>query len=450
VAKKLWSKGYELDALIEEFTVGEDYILDAELIEADCLGSIAHAKMLSTIGILSDDEFERLKAGLREIMELASSGDFLIKCSDEDVHTAVEGRLVEKLDALGKKLHTGRSRNDQVILDTRIFTREWIVATARAVLGACRTLLAFAEKYKNVPMVGRTHTQRAMPSSVGLWSSAFAESLADDMKMLVTAYELVDQCPLGSAASYGVALPLNRELVAELLGFESVQTNVLYVNNSRGKMGSIVLGVCTEIMLDLAKLSADTIWFSTPEFGYFKLPDKYCPGSSIMPQKKNPGPFEIIRAKSASVQAAMFEVQTVIRALPSGYNRDLQMTKGPLMRGLHTTRMSAEVIKCCFNEMGVDEERCVNSFTPEVFSADYALELAQKGMPFRDAYVKVASELDSLANLDPRENILAKKHTGAPGNLRLDLIEAKLEGSREFFEAKDAKWRQAREKLLAD
>ena len=228
-----------------------------------------------------------------------------------------------------------------------------------------------------------------------------------------------------------------------------MQLNVLYVNNSRGKMSAIVLGVCTEIMLDLAKLSAEVIWFAVPEFGYFKLPDKYCPGSSIMPQKKNPGPLEVIRAKSASVQAALNEVQTICRALPSGYNRDLQMTKGPLMRGMHIATMSAEVIARIFSELSVDEERLIAAFTPDVFSADRALELAREGVPFREAYRRVAAELDKLAGRDPRENIASKTHTGAPGNLCLDLIKSQLDGSRGFFDAKDRKWQEAREKLLA-
>jgi len=450
VAEKLWSKGYELDELIEKFTVGEDYVLDVELVEADALGSIAHARMLSKIGILTDDEFRRLKGALREVVALAAEGRFEIKPSDEDVHTAIEGFLAARLGDLGKKIHTGRSRNDQVILDMRLYMRERIIALARSTTAAADTLLGFADKHKGVPMVGRTHTQPAMPSSVALWASAFAESLADDLQLLETAYALVDQCPLGSAASYGVALPLDRELVAELLDFERVQVNVLYVNNSRGKMESIVLGACTEIMLDLAKLSADLIWFAVPEFGYFKLPDKYCPGSSIMPQKKNPGPLEVIRAKSASVQAALNEVRTICRALPSGYNRDLQMTKGPLMRGMHTTTISAEVIKRIFDALEVNEKRMVEAFTPDVFSADRAIELAREGVPFRDAYRRVAGELEKLAGRDPRENIASKTHTGAPGKLCLDSIKAQLDDSCFFFEAKDAKWRRAREKLLAE
>jgi len=446
--EKLWSKGYKLDALAEQFTVGEDYLLDRDLVDADALGSIAHARMLMSIGILTESEFHELQSALADVIACAANGRFEICLSDEDVHTAVENYLVEKLGALGKKVHTGRSRNDQVILDTRLFTRERLLHLERRVSATARKLLEFAEEHKEVPMVGRTHTQRAMPSSVGLWASAFAESLADDLEVTRTAYILADQCPLGSAASYGVALPLDREMVAELLGFERVQTNVLYVNNSRGKMASIALGACTEIMLDLAKLSADLIWFSTPEFDYFTLPDKYCPGSSIMPQKKNPGPLELIRGKSAEVQGAMFTVQNIIRALPSGYNRDLQLTKGPLMRGLAATANSADMMLRIFSDLRVNQDKMIAAFSPEVFAADRAIELASQGIPFRDAYRQVADELDELAECDPRENIKSKTHTGAPGNLRLDLIQAKLDDTSAFFEARGKTWDKAREKLL--
>ena len=334
---KLWKKTADLDAEMEKFTVGNDYILDMELVEADALGSIAHAKMLSTIGILTGEEFRRLQKALAEVIELRGRGEFRIELAQEDVHTAIEEYLTAKLGDLGKKIHTGRSRNDQVLVDIRIYTRDKLLEVQRETLLLADTLAAFGQKHHHVPMPGRTHTQRAMPSSVGLWVGAFAESLADDLMLLQTAAELNNQCPLGSAASYGVPLPLDRQLVADLLGFAKVQNNVLYANNSRGKIEAIVLFALTEITHDLAKLAGDLILFSIPEFGYFTLPEKYFAGSSIMPQKRNPCQLELTRAKSAAVEAALFRVLNITRALPSGYNRDFQETKEPLMQGLNVT-----------------------------------------------------------------------------------------------------------------
>jgi len=417
---KLWQKNVDLDAEIEQFTVGDDYILDIELVEPDVLGSVAHARMLSSIGILTQEEFKRLKETLKEIIELRDRGEFVIRQCDEDVHTAVEGHLTDKLGDLGKKIHTGRSRNDQVLVDMRLYMRDKLLDVQYEAALLADTLARFGHKWREVPMPGRTHTNRAMPSSVGLWAGAFAESLTDDLRLLETAAELNDQCPLGSAASYGVALPLDRQMVADLLGFAKVQNNVLYANNSRGKIEAIVLFALTQITHDLAKLANDLIFFSIPETGYFSLPEKYCPGSSIMPQKKNPGPLELIRAKSAGVEAALFRVLNVTRALPSGYNRDFQETKGPLMDGLKVTESSLKVTRLIFDNITVNEQTLLESFTPELFAADEALEMAARGVPFRDAYKQVGLNLDKLADRDPRQNILSKTHLGAPGNLGLE------------------------------
>ena len=423
---KLWKKSVDLDAEIEQFTVGNDYVLDMDLVEADVLGGIAHAKMLSSIGILTEDDFRLLKEALKEILELRERGEFVIQQCHEDVHTAVEDYLTNKVGELGKKIHTGRSRNDQVLVDTRLYMRDRLLDIQYETAQMADTLARFGHTWREVPMPGRTHTNRAMPSSVGLWAGAFAESLTDDLALLETAAQLNDQCPLGSAASYGVALPLDRQMVADLLGFAKVQNNVLYANNSRGKIEAIVLFALTEIMHDLAKLANDLIFFSIPETGYFSLPEKYCPGSSIMPQKKNPGPLELIRAKSAAVEAALFRVLNVTRALPSGYNRDFQETKGPLMEGLNVTESSLKVAGLIFDNLTVNKQTLLESFTPELFAADEALEMAARGVPFRDAYKQVGLNLDKLANRDPRENILSKTHLGAPGNLGLEGLREQL------------------------
>jgi argininosuccinate lyase len=445
---KLWHKAVDLDGEIEQYTVGNDYVLDMELVEADVLGSVAHAKMLAAIGILTEEEFGRLKEALKEVLGLWNRGDFCIEPSQEDVHTAVEAFLTDKLGELGKKIHTGRSRNDQVLVDTRLYVRDRLLDVRYEVALLADTLARFAEKWREVPMPGRTHTQRAMPSSVGLWAGAFAESLADDLVLLGTAAELNDQCPLGSAASYGVGLPIDRQMTADLLGFAKVQNNVLYANNSRGKMEAIALFACTEVMHDLAKLANDLIFFSIPEMGYFGLPEEYCPGSSIMPQKKNPGPLELIRAKSAAVEADLFRVLHITRALPSGYNRDFQETKEPLMQGLKVTESSLKVARLIFENLTVNEETLLKSFTPELYAADEALEMAARGVPFRDAYKQVGLNLDKLADRDPRENILSKTHLGAPGNLGLAALRQRLSENIEQIKAAGSRIDDAKNSLL--
>lgn len=337
---KLWEKGYKLDQLVETFMTGDDPLLDRALISYDCVGSIAHAKMLEKIGILTSEESCQLAEELKHIIQLADEGKFIIKPEDEDVHTAVENALVAKLGDIGKKLHTARSRNDQVLLDMRLYMKNQIRQITQEVLNACGILCKFSESNQEVPMPGRTHFQRAMPSSMGLWAAAFAESLLDDVHLLKGAYELIDQCPLGSAASYGVSIPIDRQYCADLLGFKSVQNNVLFANNSRGKFEAAVLHALVQIMNDLSKVATDIIIFSAPEFGYLILPEKFCPGSSLMPQKRNPCPLELIRAKSATLQGLLFQTLEIVRALPSGYNRDFQETKRPIMHGLETTSLS--------------------------------------------------------------------------------------------------------------
>jgi len=446
---KLWAKTTDLDAEMEKFTVGNDYILDMELVEADVLGSIAHAKMLSTIGILTDDEFQRLRDALAEVLRLREKGEFAIERAQEDVHTAIEEFLTRKLGDLGKKIHTGRSRNDQVLVDTRLYTRDRLLEIRHDVVVMADTLAVFGQKHRCVPMPGRTHTQRAMPSSVGLWTGAFAESLADDLRLLETAALLNDQCPLGSAASYGVALPLDRQLVSDLLGFAKVQNNVLYANNSRGKIEAIVLFALTEVTHDLARLANDLILFSIPEFGYFTLPEKYFAGSSIMPQKKNPCQLELTRAKSAAVEAALFRVLHITRALPSGYNRDFQETKEPLMQGLQVTQATLKVMRLIFENLTVNEETLVKSFTAELYAADEALDMARRGVPFRDAYKQIGLNLDKLASRDPRQNIASKTHLGAPGNLGLEGLRESLAAELAGLSAEAERIQQAKNALLA-
>ncbi|HID10807.1 MAG TPA: argininosuccinate lyase [Candidatus Latescibacteria bacterium] len=446
---KLWEKGYELDEEMEAFTVEEDYLLDRKLVEADVLGSIAHAKMLSEAGILTEGEFRRLKEGLVEVLELHRRGEFEVRREQEDVHTAVEEFLTERLGDVGKKLHTARSRNDQVLVDIRLYTRDRLLEVMDEVLNTSEVLLAFAKAHRDVPMPGRTHTQRAMPSSVALWAGAFAEALLDDLSLLWAAYRLNDQNPLGSAASYGVPLPIDRERTAELLGFRRVQHNVLYANNSRGKVEAVVVFALSQVGEDLAKLSNDLIWFSTPEFGYFTLPEEYCPGSSIMPQKRNPGPLELVRAKSARIAARAFQLLLILRNLPSGYNRDLQETKGPLMEAVDTAVGCLRAVRKIFANLEVDREALVASFSPELFAADEALHLAAEGVPFREAYRRVAARLGELEARDPVESIHRRTHTGAPGDPELLEVPRRwLERERRRLEGERNRMAEVKERLL--
>jgi argininosuccinate lyase len=387
--------------------------------------------MLAKIGMLSQDELKKLKGALLEVLELDEKGKFEIKMQDEDVHTAVENYLTKKLGPVGKKIHAARSRNDQVLADLRLYTKAKLLAVEEAVLELAGALMIFAEKNKTVPMPGRTHTQLAMPSSVGLWAGAYAESLLDDLELMKAAYELNDQCPLGSAASYGVPLPIDRQMVSDMLGFKKVQNNVLYANNSRGKFESVVLAALGQVMVDLSKMANDMIFFSIPETGYFTIPEKFCTGSSIMPNKKNPDVLELVRAKANKVLASYYRVINTIKDLPSGYNRDFQETKEPLIKGLAVTEASLSVCALVIKGLKVNKEKCIKACVPEIFATDKAIELAAEGMPWRDAYQKVAKELGKLKAEDPVASIKKKKHIGGTGNLGLDKSAAKIKTEKE-------------------
>ncbi len=428
---KLWQKHYVMDELIEEFSVGNDYILDRELVKYDALGSIAHAAMLQKIGVLTSDEFRDIKETLVEIIQLDREGKFHISLQDEDVHTKIENFLTDRLGDAGKKVHTARSRNDQVITAMRLYAKDMHLAVADALLNLCDALTTFAKKHEWVPMPGRTHTQRGMPSSVGLWASAYAESLLDDLAVLMQSFELHDQSPLGSAASYGVPINIDREYAAELMGFAKVQHNVLYANNSRGKFESIMIHSLCQILLDLSKIAADVILFSLPELGYFVLPDEICSGSSIMPQKKNPAGMELLRAKAAGAIGLLVSVMGIIKSLPSGYNRDFQDTKGPTMQAVHTTMLSLRACELVVRKLHVNEQRCKEACVPEIYAADEALKMSLKGIPFREAYQQVAKSLDKLESTDPTHAIRERSHTGAAGNLRLDRLAETISGAKE-------------------
>lgn len=445
---KLWQKGYELDSLIEAFTVGRDWELDGRLVAADCTASAAHAVMLGKVGLLSEDDVRALLEGLRTIVRRNAEGDFPVRPEDEDCHTAIENSLTASCGEAGKKIHTGRSRNDQVLTALRVYGREAASAVLEAGYRLQETLLSFAGRHRKVPMPGRTHMQAAMPSSVGLWAAAWAEEVGDDLALLEYVAGLCDQSPLGSAASYGVPLPLDRELTASLLGFSRLQNNVLYANNSRGKFESMIIDALDQLMQSFSKMSQDLILFSLPEFGYFSLPAELCSGSSIMPQKKNPDALELMRAKAATVSAWSVQVKGIIRSLPGGYNRDFQETKEPFIRSLELALQAALVMERTFDRLEVNEERLRAAFTPEIFATDDALELVAGGMSFREAYVKVGTALETVGRRDPEETLANRTAAGTAGNLRLDVAGKALEEAKARLSERKQLWADSRTELL--
>jgi argininosuccinate lyase len=387
---KLWQKQTRLDRRVEKFTVGDDPMLDLELIPYDCAASIAHARMLKKVGFLSAEEARKLAKELENIIGLHRNNRFKIRPDEEDGHTAIENRLVRRLGAIGKKIHTGRSRNDQVLVALRLYSRDRLSEIRKALAALIVTLGRMGRKYRNVSLAGYTHSRKAMPYTVGKHFQAYADALKDDLRLVKAAAEINDQNPLGSAAGYGTTLPIDREMTTELLGFRRTQKNELYAQNSRGKFESIILSALSQVMLDLQRLAHDLVLFSMDEFGYFRLPEEFCTGSSIMPQKKNPDVLELVRAKFAVVHSGYLQVMEILKGLPSGYHRDLQLTKEPLFRGFREALETVRIMIVVIAGLRVDRERCRKACTGEIKAADEAFELVRKGVPFRDAYRSVA------------------------------------------------------------
>jgi len=424
---KLWSKGKKLDALIEKFTVGNDPILDKRLIKADVLGSLAHAKMLAAVGLIKDAQLEAIQFGLQAILLEQQKGEFKIGVSDEDVHTAIENRLIKLAGDDGKRIHLGRSRNDQILTAMRIWMRDYQLNLVPKLAGLVQCLIKFARKHKLIPMPGRTHMQAAMPSSVGLWAGGFAELLLDDLEGLSSLFYFLDQCPLGSGAGFGTPLPLDRELSAKFLGFQRVQINAAYGGLCRGKFESRLVDALEQIAISLSKLAQDLILYSMPEFAWFSIPDELCTGSSIMPQKQNPDVLELMRAKAASIGAKASQIKGIIRALPSGYNRDYQETKEPTMSAADTLESMVETSIVLIEKLGVNRKNLLNSFTPEIFSTDAVLDLVASGMNFRDAYRLVAENPNRYERKSPLSAIKTRTAIGFSGNLSLERAQAVLD-----------------------
>ncbi len=434
------------------FTVGKDRVLDLDLAVWDCLGTAAHVTMLSKMrvkpAILGTEERNLVVSALIDVMREAHAGKFTITEADQDVHLAVERRLTERLGDLGRKVHTGRSRNDQVAVDIRLHVKDQLLGLTDEVASLAEGLVAFGKRHAKLPMVGRTHLQPAMPSSVGLWATAYAEMLLDDLLMVESAYLYNDRCPLGSAAGYGVPLPVDRGLTSHLLGFSRPHHNVFHASNARGKNEAVLLAACGQIMLSLSRLAEDLILFSMPEFGYFVLPPELCTGSSIMPQKYNPDVLELIRAKASVVLGYGSAANTILKAMPGGYNRDLQETKELYMEGLRVTRASLRILTLLTQSLGVRPERLRAGFAPGVFATDRALELVAGGMPFRDAYQHVRSHLNELEAADPDLAIAAKTHEGGTAGLDFCFYRTRVRDVRQWTRERRKHAQKAFSKLL--
>ena len=393
---KLWRQKNKINEHIEKYTVGNDYILDLKLVKYDCIASIAHVKMLKEIGILNKAESDKLIKALLCIKELDSNKKFIIKKEEEDCHTAIENFLIEKLGTIGKKIHTARSRNDQVLTALRLFYKNEMKCVINKLDTLIKTLVLFKEKYGNIKLPGYTHMRKAMPSSIGLWSDAFVESMNDNKILLNDILKLIDQSPLGTGAGYGLPIKIDRKMTAQLLGFSKIQKNPIYVQNSRGKFESSIIHGLTQILIDLNKMSTDIIFFSMSEIGYMSLSSEICTGSSIMPHKKNPDVLEIIRANYHKITSFEFEIKSIISNLISGYNRDLQLIKEPIIRGFEITKESIQVINIVLEQISVDENKCKKAMTDELFATNIVYNLVEQGVTFRDAYNKVAKKFQEF------------------------------------------------------
>jgi argininosuccinate lyase len=411
---RLWEKGDPLSAVAERFTVGRDPELDLALLPYDALGSAAHAVMLAKIGVLSDDELTSLLGELSAIASDARQGTMEIRRSDEDGHTAIENRLTERCGDAGRKVHTGRSRNDQVIAALRLWGREMVLALTGAVLDRAEQLVDLGQEHGSTVVPGYTHTRQAMPSTVGHLFAAHAEGLLDAVPWLETAFGHLDRSPLGSASGYGVGLPLDRRLVSDLLAFSRPQVNTLAVQNDRGKTEMLVLGAALGPVADLSRLATDLIWFSSEELGYVSLSVDVTTGSSIMPQKRNPDVLELARAGAARLRAQHAEAAAVFMPLASGYHRDLQLTKQPFVEGLQGALDLVRVFEPVLAGLTVHPERCRAALTTAIASTDEVYARVREGEAFRDAYRAVGAEPDAVregADVSWRR----REHLGAPG-----------------------------------
>lgn len=428
---KLWEKSVKIDKDIERYTIGRDREMDLYLAPFDVLGSMAHITMLESIGLLTADELKVLLAEMKKIYADAVAGNFEIEEGIEDVHSEVELILTRRLGDIGKKIHSGRSRNDQVLVDLKLYMRHELQEITKLTVDLFKMLIQQSEKYKNVLMPGYTHLQVAMPSSFGLWFGAYAEGLVDDLTVLNAAYKVVNRNPLGSAAGYGSSFPLNRQMTTDLLGFDSMDYNVVYAQMGRGKSERIVAQALGGIAATLAKLAFDACMYSSQNFGFIKLHDAFTTGSSIMPHKKNPDVFELTRAKCNKIQAVPEQVMLIMNNLPSGYFRDLQIIKEVFLPTFDELKDCLKMVTLMLEHITVNEHILDDSRYDLMFSVEEVNRLATEGMPFRDAYKKVGLDIEA-GKFTPTKSV-AHTHEGSIGNLCNDRICALMDQVVESF-----------------
>lgn len=420
MATKLWEKSTTVDHDVETYTVGLDREMDLYLAKYDVLGSMAHIRMLQSIGLLTADELNLLTQGLRDIYKTIEAGEFKIEDDIEDVHSQVELMLTRRLGDIGKKIHSGRSRNDQVLVDLKLFIRSRIEDVTDAMTRLFNTLLSQSEKYKDVIIPGYTHLQVAMPSSFGLWFGAYAESLTDDLTILKAAYDVANRNPLGSAAGYGSSFPLNRSMTTSLLGFDTMNYNVVYAQMGRGKTERVVAQALGSIAATIGKLAFDACMFNSQNFGFIKLPDEFTTGSSIMPHKKNPDVFELTRAKCNKIQALPYEITLITNNLPSGYFRDLQLIKENFLPAFDSLISIINMVNAMVSQIKVNSEAARDDRYKLMYSVEEVNRLTLEGVPFRDAYKQVGLAIEA-GNFTPDYH-LHHTHEGSIGNLCNDRI----------------------------
>jgi argininosuccinate lyase len=419
---KLWEKSTQVNTKIEAFTVGRDREMDVFLAKYDALGSMAHIQMLKSVGLLKSDELKSLLEELKSIYKLADKGQFSIEEGVEDVHSQVELMLTRKLGDIGKKIHSGRSRNDQVLLDLKLFARAEIEKTVSSVCELFDVLISQSNKYKDILLPGYTHLQVAMPSSFGLWFGAYAESLADDLQLLLSAWKITNRNPLGSGAGYGSSFPLDRQMTTDLLGFDSMNYNVVYAQMGRGKMERTVANALASVAATVAKLAFDACMFTSQNFGFIHLPDEFTTGSSIMPHKKNPDVFELTRAKCNKIQSLPQQIIMITNNLPSGYFRDLQIIKEVFIPAFAELKDCLEMTAMMMEQMEVNTHILNDPRYDNLFSVEEVNRLTLSGVPFRDAYIQVGLKIEA-GEFKPDKTII-HTHQGSIGNLCNDQIYA--------------------------
>jgi argininosuccinate lyase len=431
MSRTLWSSTTP-DQRVFEYTTGDDRTWDARLLPWDVLGSLGHIEGLRSARLITGTEYAELRRGLREIFAATSRGRLKLDPRHEDIHTAVEYWLTNRAPGTGERLHTGRSRNDQVACDLRLFLKDELLQVHAAALGLAEALVKFAQLHRVVLWPGYTHGRRAMPSSVGLWAGALAEGVLDTVESLPALWARVDRSPLGTAAGYGVPLPLQRQVVARALGFAGLDLNVATVQGGRGKLEAAVLFWCTQLGHDVARLSQDVILFSGEEFGYLTLPAELATGSSIMPHKQNPDLFELTRGRAAAVEGDLLSVLQIKAKLSGGYHRDFQLLKEPLMRGLDRTGAMLEAVTHALPKLGVDRKRCQAALAGGALATDEVMRRVESGRPFRSAYREVAAALKEGESFEPppRGRIISRrKSIGGLGNLGLPALKARIRKS---------------------